>query len=264
MRFRSFILIGCCAAVFGAAVPEVWNTKDFSAWTEKDAQLIMTSSPWVKERPMPVSGRPNVTVIDPNVAASTAPTAALGNPSNASGGPNMSTSGAVGSTTVSPGRNDQTATPQTNSLHGPSAGAPAVQPALKIIWASALPIRLAVLRSRSGSSTPDPDQVARAKQDWKNYVIAVVNLPVPENGIDPKSLAPSASLSAHGKPAEIASESSYRKVGNDDVYFFSFPKASLPLAASDGEVEFKLNTKQANLRQKFQLSSMSFGGQLAL
>ena len=263
MRLRWLAVVGLGAVLFGGTAPEVWNTKDFASWTEKDAQSIMNSSPWVKERPMPISGRPDVVVLDPNVSASSVPTASLGNPANASSGTNMSSTGA-GSTPVSAGRSDQTVSPQTNSLSSPSAGAPHVQPVLKVIWASALPVRLAVLKLRSGKMEVPADQLAKTKQDWKNYVIAVVNLPAPESGLDPKALAGSAFLTLHGKAPQAASESSYRRMNDSDVYFFSFSKPETPITAAEGEVEFKLTTKQVNLRQKFQLSAMNYQGKLAL
>ncbi len=261
MQAKSLVLISIGAVLFGSTVPEVWN-KDFAAWTRQDAQQIITDSPWAKERPMPIGGRPGVVYVDPTTGASSAPAASLGNPANNANGPNMS-SGA-GESASPPERNGQLPTTATPSLTQGPVGAPATQPVLKIIWASALPVRLAVLKLRSGKSEPTPAQIARAEEDSPNYVIAVVGLPAPEAGSDPKALARAAFLSLRGKQPIVAIDSNYRRIGNSDVYFFRFPKNALPLTTESGEVGFKLTVAKIGLSQKFQLFGMKYQGRLAL
>lgn len=255
-------VFGAGAILFGATIPEVWNTKDFAAWTESDALAIMTTSPWAKERPMPISQRPGVVYVDPTVNTSSPPTAELGNPANSTTGPNMSTAASGGASPAN--RSGPLSTTRTPSMASAPMGAPPSQPVMKFIWASALPVRLAVLKLRSGASVPTPDQLVNAQKDWPNYVIAVVGLPAPEGGSDPKSLAGAAYLSVHGKPPLVAIDSDYRRIGNSDVYFFRFPKSALPLAGVNGDVEFKLAFGQMKLSQKFQLAGMTYKGQLAL
>ncbi len=101
---------------------------------------------------------------------------------------------------------------------------PNPQPPLTIIWASAAPVRLAVLKLHSEANAPTDAEVENAMKERPNYVIAVVGLPAPEGGSDPKALASSAFLALKGKPPAAATDSSYRKVGNSDVYFFRFPE----------------------------------------
>jgi hypothetical protein len=146
----------------------------------------------------------------------------------------------------------------------PSPGAPTPQPTITVIWASATPIRLAVLKLRSKSEPPSEAQVDRAKQARDRYVIAVVGLPAPPPGADPKTLASGAFLSVKGKPAVQAGESDYRRIGQEDVYFFRFTRESLPISANDRQVEFKLKFGPMNIKTRFDVNEMKYQGQLAL
>ncbi len=81
IKVGAFLLIFALAGVLLAgAAASVWQNKDFKKWTEKDAQLIMTDSPWAKQMPMPASGRPGVVVLEPGQNSGAPATASLGNP----------------------------------------------------------------------------------------------------------------------------------------------------------------------------------------
>ncbi|MGA8026014.1 MAG: hypothetical protein WB992_02640 [Bryobacteraceae bacterium] len=243
-----------------------WQTKDFKDWTDQDAQLIVTDSPWAKQMPMPVSGRPDTVVIEPGANGAPAPTASLGNPANSTTGTNMTVAGNAGSSAGPAdrsGTHDLPTTPTPSMVSG-NTGAPAPQSRLTIIWASAIPVRLAVLKLRSSGKTPTDEQVANAAKERANYVLAVVGLPAPEGGSDPKALATSAFLSVSGKAPLVANDSSYRRIGNSDVYFFHFTRASLPITAADREAQFRLTMGKMEIKRKFVLKDMQYQGQLAL
>ncbi len=242
---RLLALAGMGAVLLGSTMPEIWN-KDFTSWTLEDARQIMTKSPWAKEHPMPLSERPGVAYVDmdPVVSASAPPTAELGNMPN--------------------DRNAPPPTGRTPSLGSAPVGAPQSQPVLKVIWASALPVRLAVLKLRSPKSGPTAEQLARVKDNWPKYVVAVVGLAPPEAGSDPKALARGAFLSIAGKPPVTAIDSDYRRIGTADVYFFRFLKTALPITNGDGDVQFEATVGRMKLNQKFHLADMEYEGQLAL
>jgi len=143
-----------------------------------------------------------------------------------------------------------------------SVGAPEQVPPLTIVWASATPVRLAILKLRSGSATPTETQVANARKTNEFYVIAVSGLPVSDS--DPASLRNKAFLTIKGKPPEKAAESSYRKIGTSDVYFFRFRRDAFPIAASDGKVEFKVSMGSVEVKRSFSLGDMEYDGNLAL
>ena len=141
----------------------------------------------------------------------------------------------------------------------------AVHPPVSVIWASATPVRLAVLRIRSGPDGPTSTEIENAEKPRENYVIAVSGLPAPGDAdVVPRELAKNAWLRVKGKPPEFAGDSNYRKIGNADVYFFRFPKSKFPLDATDGDVEFRMKMGQIEIKKRFNLKSMQYSGQLAL
>jgi hypothetical protein len=117
---------------------------------------------------------------------------------------------------------------------------------------------------RSGGSGLTDEQIASTKKPRPNYVIAVSGLPAPDPGADPRQLAQRAMLIQKGKPPLRANESLYRQIGNSDVYFFHFTRASMPLTESDGEVEFRMTMGKIGIRKRFDLKAMQYQGQLAL
>jgi hypothetical protein len=144
----------------------------------------------------------------------------------------------------------------------PSVGAPEQAPPLTVVWASATPVRLAILKLRSGSNPPTDTQLASAHKTNEFYVIAVSGLPISD--VDPESLSNKAFLTVKGKPQEKAAESSYRKIGTSDVFFFRFRRDEFPITASDKEVEFKVSVGSVEVKRKFSLRDMQYDGDLAL
>ncbi len=267
MRFlNGSILFSAAFAGFLLAGPvgPAWE-KPFNEWTPKDAQEIMTNSPWAKEMPMPAAARPGIAVIEPGSNGAPPPTAALGNPSNTTAGTNMTVAGNPGSAGPADpnGLHNLPATQSPSTVNQP---APAPEPArgLNIIWASAIPIRLAVLKLQSGVNVPTSGEIERVSKPRDNYVIAVIGLAAPDADTDVNSLASKASLMVKGKPAETAANCNYRKIGNADVYFFRFPRTGLPIAADDHQVEFKATFGQAEIKRRFEPKSMQYHGELAL
>ncbi len=267
MHRRRCAFLICFASVTAlvTATNTPWLTKEYQNWTREDALSLMTHSPWAKSLPMPSSGRPDVMVLEPGSNVSSPPAASLGNPANTTTGANMSVPSIGGS--------DGPA--QSNGLHTlPSAatpsgisrntGAPEAPAVITVIWASAAPVRLAVLKLHSGANLPTEAEIHHALNPRPHYVIAVVGLPAPAPGSDPKALATVAFLSVKGKPALAAMDSDYRRIGNSNVYFFRFDRNALPLSAADGAVEFKTKIAGIDLKKKFELAEMQYKGQLAL
>jgi hypothetical protein len=137
-----------------------------------------------------------------------------------------------------------------------------MQPVVTLLWASAAPVRLALLKLREAA--PTSEQISNALKPRANYVMAVSGFPPPEAGSDPKALAHDAFLSVHGKPPIVATESDYRKIGNSDVYFFRFPRTSLEIAPEDQQIEFRLKMGKVQIKKSFDLGAMKYQGQLTL
>ncbi len=239
-----------------------WQSKKFEEWTVQDAQSIMNDSPWSKKIPMPAGGRPSMSVIEPGNNGAPPPSASIGNPANTTTGVNMTAAGNPGSAGPAEGSGHNLPTNSRPSGMAPSVGAPDQAAPLTIVWASATPVRLAILKLRAGSNPAGETQIANAHKTNEFYVVAVSGLPAPE--YDPKTLANKAFLTIKGKPQEKAAESSYRKIGTSDVYFFRFRRDSFPITVSDKEVEFKVSVGSVEVKRKFLLHDMQYDGNLAL
>ena len=249
--------------IVGANLP-VWH-KPYQDWTDKDAQQIMTNSPWAKQLPMPAATRPGIAVVEPGSNGVPPPTASLGNPSNTTAGTNMSVAANPGSAgPADPSGTHRLPSAQTPSGVAPETPAPEPGRPIHIVWASATPVRLAVLKLQSGPNAPTDGEIERVSKMRENYVIAVVGLGAPDRDTDTGALARDASLSVKGKPVVAAATCQYRRIGNADVYFFRFPRTSLPIDINDRQVEFKLRFGQAEIKHRFDLSNMEYEGKLAL
>jgi hypothetical protein len=133
-----------------------------------------------------------------------------------------------------------------------------------VIWASATPIRLAILKLRSGTTPPSQQEVENANKPHDYYVIAVSGLGSPDDDFNPQALARKASLTIKGKPSIAAADSNYRRIGDSDVYFLRFRRDALPIDFSDQQVEFKMIFGTMEIKRKFALKDMQFRGRLAL
>lgn len=266
-RELGFLFLLCSCSVLSLASSEgFWQNKNYQQWTEKDAQAMMSASPWSKQMPFPASGRPAMTVIESAANMSATPSASLGNTSNPTNDSNLA--GAANNSPLAatdPRSARGLPTNTTPSGVPPSAGAPDPRTPITVTWASAVPVRLAVLKIRSGSNTPTEAEIENAQKPRERYVLAVIGLPAPGNyDTNPKELANHAFLSLKGKTPVRALDSDYRKIGNADVYFFRFERSSLPLSISDGGVEFKMQMGQIEIKSHFDLKAMQYAGQLAL
>lgn len=262
MAFRLAIGSALLAVALAAASSTAgWQSKNFEEWTVEDAQSVMTDSPWSKKIPMPAGGRPAVTVLDQGNSGAPG-TASLGNPANATTGLNTTSAGNAGGTGSGDSAGRNLPTSSRPSTMAPSVGAPEQAPPLTIVWASAAPVRLAILRLRSGQGTVRAAEIAKAHTANEFYVIAVSGLPVLD--VDGKSLWQKAYLTVKGRTQERAAESNYRKIGGSDVYFFRFRREGFPLTATDKEVEFKVSVGSVEVKRKFSLRDMQYEGNLAL
>jgi hypothetical protein len=111
-----------------------------------------------------------------------------------------------------------------------------------VLWQSALPARQAALKMKL-SPTVD--------REPGEYVIAVARLP--------RGRAAEATLTVKGRPALHSSGTGVSEFG----LYFSFPM-SAPLSLDDKDVEFAAQIGALNVRTKFHLKDMVYGGKLEL
>ena len=131
---------------------------------------------------------------------------------------------------------------------------------LTISWRSALPVKQAIVRAQVGRrGTPTPDHNTFLSQAEQFYVIGVGGLP-------PQYLRGDSTIEAFLRrkdkadiPAQQAGSS---QPGPGATMLIGFPRGEI--AAADNEVEFAAKIGTLEVKRKFKLADMMFGGNLEL
>jgi hypothetical protein len=218
-----------------------WRTKTPAQWTEADAQQILTRSPWVREIVGGIAGRRS----EDELRAG----GQLGQPQGVGydgldpkgSGPKVNRNIFTGA-----GGEDRSLRSRNRSV------------ALKVVWESALPVRLAELKT----NTIEPPTL-----DGDGYQIAVYGIPGAELNKDPKQLGDPlkdyAVLRREGKkdvkPMRV--EVFQRQDGLVAVYVFPL---SAELSKKDQQVEFDAHIGRVHADHVFDLAEMEILGKLEL
>jgi hypothetical protein len=231
-RLPAYLVPVCIALLMAGEQP--WKDKRVAQWSEDDAKLVLSNSPWAK------------TV-----------TATLDKPS---GGARSSRGGInVGGIPVGRGgsrmggrggRMEEPAGPQ-ESPDGPL-------PTLTVRWESALPVQEAQLRIHS---------VNAPAMDEAHYAIVVLGLPSRMLNGDPQETAdrlkPQAELKCNGKKSIRSSEARILPRDDGPILVFLFPR-SQEISPRDAQVEFEAHIGRLRLTQVFELNEMLYAGKLEL
>jgi hypothetical protein len=238
-RVRVPFLLSVCAILLMAADP-AWKTKPAPNWTEQDAVQVITDSPWSK---MTVAG-----------------IARLQSEDERREGGNMGQPTGVGYDGINNGKKPM---PNLSSL----IGGPNADPKrtgqdnyykLRLIWESALPVRLAELKAHD---------IEPPTSSTEGYMLAVYGVPGKYFTGDPKKL---------GKP--LMEDALLKREGKKDVKPFSvevFQRDSgpvvvymFPLSAEiskkDESVTFAAKLGRIIVSQVFNLAEMEFQGKLEI
>jgi hypothetical protein len=241
---RKLLLQSLCLAVTAlhlAAADPIWKTKPAAEWTEDDAKVVLSSSPWAKDIGATVTRR-------------------LTEDQLREGG-QMGQPRGVGNENVDPKGSGPKVSP--NVLSGPGGddrGARSLpQPIkLKLRWESALPVRLAELKSH---------EIEPPTLGGDGYYIAVYGVPRGDFKGDPKQLGDPlknlAALKREGKkdvrPTRV--EVFQRDSGVVVVYVFPL---SAEITLRDQRIQFEAHIGRIVFAHSFELSEMEFGGRLEL
>lgn len=223
------------------AADAVWRIKPPSQWTEADALQILARSPW--------SGEINATITRRLTEEQLRDGGQMGQPQgvgnagvDAKGsGPRVSANVFTG---LGGGDRSQRSLPQPVKL--------------RVRWESALPVRLAELKSHTG----EPPTLAE-----EGYRIAVYGIPSGGLKGDPEELGKPlrglAALKRQGKRdvRPVSAEVFQLADGAAVVYVFPF---SAELSKSDGEVRLEAQIGRIVLAQSFDMREMEFRGKLEL
>jgi hypothetical protein len=241
---RNFMLTAFCllagAAHLRAADP-AWMNKPAAQWTQEDASQVLNASPWVKQVRATVTRR--LTEDQLREGGQMGQPLGVGNEGvdPKGSGPKVSANIFSG-----PGGDDRSA----RSLPRPIS--------LKLRWESALPVRLAELKSH---------EIEPPTLEGDGYRIAVYGVPGSGFKGDPKQLgAPLKNLAALKREGKkdvkpIRVEVFQREDGIVVAYLFPL---SAEISRKDQRIQFEAQIGRIVLAQEFVLSDMEFMGQLEL
>jgi hypothetical protein len=242
MRTYLFQSLGVViAATHLIAADPVWRAKPAAEWTEEDAKLVLSASPWAKSITATVTRR--LTEDQLREGGQMGQPRGIGNE-----GVDPKDSGPKVSPNVLSGRggDDRSA----RSLPQPIR--------LKLRWESALPIRLAELKAH---------EIEPPTLGGDGYYIAVYGIPGGDVKGDPKQLGDPlknlAALKREGKKdvRPIRVEVFPREGGVVVVYVFPL---SVEITKNDQRVQFEAHIGRIVFEHSFELSEMEFAGKLEL
>lgn len=271
MRRFVLMLTLLSLAVLLLAAP-AWEKKDFSQWTTEDAKKILSDSPWAKTIHLNIGSMAAPAGATGAKQYLVAPTANGEGPQRgASGGGQMGGAGQQQSQQPMPGSASQNEMGRPGQTPGqnPQAGSePAMQQGVPVVveWESAVPVRLAELKLKSGDSQPSQADVEQAKKPSENYIIALVGVPGQPKEGEEKDMATSATITPKNKQSIQATSVKEQAIsGGTRAIIFTFPKAQ-PITEDDKTVQFRLvkGPLPTDVKENFKLKDMRYDGKLAL
>lgn len=233
-RARMTLCLVPACAILLLAGDSAWKSKPIRDWTDEDAHIVLTDSPWAA-----------------NVRSAVMP---LQSESARMQGGNMGQPQGVGYSGLDTTTDKQKAE---KVLSGDFSGGPAIAPiTVRVRWESALPVRAAELKAH---------EVEPPTLDGDGYQIAVYGIPGAYLKGDPKSLGEplrkTAVLKREGKPDVKPSGVEVFQTSGVVAYLFPF---SAELSERDTLVQFNALIGRIAVAHSFDLRQMRFNGKLEL
>jgi hypothetical protein len=241
---RNLLLQSLCLVTTTAhllAVDPVWKSKPADHWTEEDARQVLANSPWAKQVNAVITRR--LTEDQLREAGQ------MGQPHT------------IGNVGVDPKGSGPKVSPDVFSGPGGDDRSPRSRPqsiTLKLRWESALPVRLAELKSH---------EVEPPTLQADGYSIAVYGVPGGDFKGDPTKLGEPlkglAILKREGQKdvRPVAVEVFLRESVAVVVYVFPL---SAEISKKDQRIRFEAQIGRIVVAQDFELSDMEFAGKLEL
>ena len=212
---------------------DFWDEKDFTTWSDKEAQKILSDSPWAKQVRVPIGG-----------------------PSSGDGFSRGLGLGAVAPPPSGDG----------NSGRGNAFPESPQRIVLTVSWRSALPVKQAFVRTQIGvdAGVRQVDQQFLDNPET-SYVVAVIGLPEAFAQLSGRSpeLTAAASLKLDRPDPILAESAEVLREGDSVVGIWFFPR-SAAITLDDKDVEFIANLGPLQFKRKFKLEDMLFHGELVL
>jgi hypothetical protein len=236
---RACLLLTASAVILIAAEPR-WMDKPPAAWTEEDARQVLTDSPWAKTVKAMIS--PLQTEDERREGGKMGQDHGIGFDGLADDRPRVQAPKSL----IDIVKPESAVSPKSLSIN------------LQLRWESALPVRVAELKSHAGEPL---------NFDVEGYSIAVYGVPNAHSEGDPKSLGErlkkQAALKREGK--KDVRPSAVQVLQRDDglVIVYVFP-LSAEITKNDRRIEFDAQIGRVSIVQSFDLAAMQFRSKLEL
>ena len=223
------------------AVDPVWKSKPAAQWTEDDARQVLAKSPWAREISAVVTRRLTEDQLRDG--------GQMGQPTG------------VGNEGVDPKGSGPKVSPNIFTGAGGDDRSLRSLPqgiTLRLVWESALPVRLAELKSH---------EIEPPTLEGDGYRIAVYGIPDADFKGDPERLGePLKSLAAlkrEGKKDVRPVRVEVFREENGVVVVYLFP-LSAEITKKDGQIQFEAHIGRIVVAHNFELGQMEFMGKLEL
>jgi hypothetical protein len=239
--FSALLLFACC--LFAA---DFWQSKPYTEWSEKDAQKMLTNSPWAKTFVVSVEA-PDATPLI--------------------GGPSGAGSRGIGEDGPPPLGGDGG-----GRLGGGGKTIGANQAGLTSVivarWQSAMPVKEAFVRLKYGVNSPEAKQTLDREETSYAIVLSGALEPLLRGNPEDlkRALINASFLSSKGKGAMKPMDIQISATPKATEVLFLFPR-STAYTLDDKEVEFSTKlggAAAAAARYTFRLKDMVFNGKLEL
>jgi hypothetical protein len=251
---RGFLFI--LGAPFLFAASDFWNKKGHDEWSSQEILQLTTKSPWAKDVrvELKAANRGGYDGGAAGIPGTDAETGAISQRRMAGADSGGIGPDAPGPSGMGRGTGPDSGMPDALGGRRGDEGIPISALAAKVRWESAQPL-IEALRTKLPPEFAD------------RYVISVSGIPalhgkefLPGDEAMMDRFKASASLQVKGKSPVQAGAIRRSASG----MWFGFAKEFLPLAASDKDLTFTLNTGQLSLKARFDPKEMLYGGKLAV
>jgi len=235
---------------------DFWQSKDYTAWSDKDVRRMLDSSPWSKPVNVSLSAALPGGSTGRKGSGGRGSISEVGNPNPRMPDPMTdATSSGIGQQQ----RGGQAEMEQ-------AASAPSV--VFTVRWESALPVRQARVRAKYGSevgTSAEAKKILDAPEP--TYIITVSGLMsgTLEGGDEAmkKKVMADAALLVKGRLPIRPVDFMLQRGDEASVAVFAFPRTE-PLSLDDKEVDFTAKFNSFTVKQRFPLKSMVINGRLEL
>ena len=224
-------LLAC--AVLAAA--DFWEEKDYTSWSAKEVEEMLTDSPWSREVSVVARGR------GPVVGA-----------------------GGVGAQRMDNETRERVADYLVARRLSSSPVPDRIT--LTVSWRSALPVKQALARSQAGVGAPiPPEQRVFLIQHEPLYVVSVAGIPRQlTEEIDRQALLTETVLARKDKPPIVAEDvEPFLNADETVILEFAFLRDDA-ITLFDKEVRFITKLGEIEIKRSFKLQEMMFGDALAM